>query len=122
MDTHFGQCMHSRDPIRRSKVTKLGHVVLELEQLGIECDRSHDHAPWGISYPDGKPSFATSKDEFALCCYDSSSCMHSEVLWKAKFHVAAAVSATRKAARMKQQVGKQPNAAEDAFVATVQVA
>jgi hypothetical protein len=42
--------------------------------------------------------------------------------WKAKFHVAAAVSATRKAARMKQQVGKQPNAAEDAFVATVQVA
>jgi hypothetical protein len=49
MDKHFSQCMHSRDPIRRNKVTKLRHVVLELEQWGIECDGSHDHAPWGIS-------------------------------------------------------------------------
>jgi hypothetical protein len=140
MDTHFSQCMHSRDPIRRNKVTKLRHVVLELEQLGIECDGSHDHAPWGISYQDGKPSFATSEERIypLLLCQRLVACI-LKACRRLKFRVAAAVATTSKAARVKQQVGKQPrghkganlvpefkqiclleplNDAEDAFVAS----
>ena len=56
----FQMCMHGG---KRNKVTKLLYANIDLTALGIMCDGSHEHEPWGwIKGREGGQVFATAEE------------------------------------------------------------